>query len=70
MGYWNYRLFKRYNGEIVIIECYYENDKPSAYTGQVQPYGETPEELKQDLEWMLKAFDKPILTKEDFPSGS
>lgn len=68
MSYWNYRLFNNKDGHFGIVECYYdEHDKPRFRTDSVQPFGETLDELKQDFEWMSKAFDKPVLTDSDFP---
>ena len=71
MGHWNYRIFKNEAGELGFIECFYtDQGKPRWRTEFIGAFGETVEELKQDVEWMLKAFDKPIMTASDFPQSS
>lgn len=66
---WNYRAFQNNDGEVGIVEVYYDKDgKPIARTESfMKPYGETLDELKKDFEWMSKAFDKSVLTDSDFP---
>jgi hypothetical protein len=48
-----------------IHEAYYltgdVSGRPSITTNAIEPYGESPEELRKDLERMLRAFDKPVL---------
>ena len=65
---WNYRVFKGENGEHGIVEVYYnDNGVPTSRTaGFVMPYGEDYKELKRDIEHMVKAFEKPVLTDGDF----
>lgn len=65
---WNYRIMTLDKGATWgIHEVYYDEDgKPNGYTENPQePYGETLDELKNDLLYMLRAFEKPILTPED-----
>lgn len=52
-----------------IHEVYYDaGGKPNSYTmNAVKPFGEDLRELRQDLMWMLKALEEPILTLQDFP---
>jgi len=40
--------------------------KGSITTDAVAPQGETQDELREDLEHMLTALDKPVLNWEDF----
>jgi len=77
---WNYRVFKTIHEnstEYDIREIYYEsgNDKnPTAYTADpVKPeafwedVNSTPiDDLRWQLEQMLEALDKPVLTEQDF----
>jgi len=73
---WNYRVVRKnvYMGKTVspevqfgIHETYYDGDKPTAITtDQMRPYGETLEELKNDLSKMMIALEKPVLNWEDF----
>lgn len=67
---WNYRVFHEVcHGENVysIIECYYDSQgKATMRSDAHSAHGETPEELKEDLQRMLRAFDKPTLTEADF----
>ena len=59
--YWNYRVVK--NGEIYgIREVYYEDGEPFAYTtNNIEPMGESLDELAEDLKGMLKALTLEIL---------
>jgi len=71
---WNYRIVKKeYPDEIVyqIHEAYYDKGKkkPRSITkNPVSPFGETIEELAEDLEYFSEAFKHKILNyPEDFP---
>lgn len=70
--YWNHRVMIRHNEEYDftsygIREVHYEDDGTiSAWTvDDMSPYGETPEELRQDLERMLACCDKPVLDERE-----
>ena len=64
---WNYRLFKGDENNLSIHEVYYHQGEPSLYTeNPVAPFGESVDEIKEDLEKMLLSFNKPILTEKDF----
>ena len=73
---WNYRVVKHEDtltdgNEIyyAIHECYYdENDIPTSITSGngIELWGDTLEELKEDLRLMTLALDKPILNYKDF----
>lgn len=66
---WNHRIvkFKSEHGEYLgICEVYYdEDDKPFAHDKEPSVQGETVEEIKQQLEWMLESVKKPILDQLD-----
>lgn len=67
---WNYRVMTLNRGESYEIhEVYYDTSgKPEMYTANaVKPYGENLEELRENLGWMMKALEKPVLTMNDFP---
>ena len=59
---WEYRILRR---ETIYGEEYFEIhpvfDGKSWSKDPETPIGDTPEDLKNDLKRMLKAFDKPIL---------
>ena len=68
MSHWNHRVTKAtIDGETVyeIREVYYDLPTTSDGIGWTQdasaPYGETLDELRQDLERMLAALDKPVI---------
>ena len=68
---WNYRVVKSVNaGETTygIHEVYYDdNGKPVSCTvDPMAPMGEKLVEVYSDMQYMLKAFDYPTLTEEDF----
>lgn len=69
---WNHRVVKYTDGEgtthFGVHEVYYDKEgRPSMYTeSAMSPYGETLEELQLDLERMLGALTKPVLTDDDF----
>lgn len=71
-SYWNYRVVRKtfligeeteYRYEI--HEVYYREGKPSMTTVEaMDPHGETIDNLREDLEWMKRALDKPVLDYE------
>lgn len=63
MNTWNYRLAKNKDGFYGIVEVYY--DKEGEVTGWTQDFidpnhWEGPEDVKNTLQKMLEAFDKPL----------
>lgn len=67
---WNYRVIKQEQPEgtaFAIYEVYYdEQDNIQFISNDPQnPFGETIEELRGDLEYMLQALDKPVLDMEE-----
>lgn len=74
---WRYRVIKHKqtpSDAYCIHEAYCECEKDSAQeckpdsitSNPIEPYGDTLEELKKDLEKMLEAFKYPVLNFEDF----
>ena len=68
---WNYRVIKRIlEGESAfgIYEVYYDDSgAPSACSSSpCEPFGETPEDLKIELDMMRKATEQPTLNYDDF----
>lgn len=76
MGTFNYRIFKKHEQispneteEVFTIRQvgYNENFKPINYTGEPHwPIGNTKEELKEEMEYMMLAFNKPVMSIIDF----
>jgi hypothetical protein len=67
---WNYRIMTLDGGKTFEIhEVYYTSDgKLSSYTeNATSPTGDSITELMGDLTYMMEAFNKPILTPQDFP---
>ncbi len=65
---WDYRVIKKYDAKLgdeshQIHEVYYREDGTiDAWTeSPVQPYGDTPEELREDIRFFLQAFHHPVL---------
>ena len=71
MSHWNHRLIRRGGpGEdpwYRIHEVYYDDSgKISGWTiDPVEPFGETVEEIRQELEAMLRACGEPVLRLAD-----
>lgn len=73
MSHWNYRVVKKhfeppYEKEFRygIHEVYYDDEGRISMLSveSMDPHGESLEEIKTDLENMMKAFDKPELDFE------
>lgn len=78
---WNHRVVKRKGKPFhgipqpdwyAIHEVYYDKKgRPKTLTAEpVAPGGETPDELRDDLNRMRDALKKPILQESDFPQGT
>lgn len=68
---WNYRVFQHTQDGVdsfEVHEVYYDEEgRPHSYMESAsQPFGETPEELRADLLYMLEALEKPVLTTAAF----
>lgn len=71
MSYWNYRVIEKYHKETDtstyhIHEVYYTDDGTieSWTESAVEPMGETVDELREDIRFFIKAFQKPVLKEE------
>jgi len=63
---WNYRVIET-NFGYEIREVYYHKGEPKATTqGTAGCWGESLEELKQDLKLIEEALNKPVLKEEIF----
>ena len=68
---WNHRVVRHEDkGQVYyqIHEAFYEEGQPadSITTEAITPFGETVEELAEELRRMLKATEHPALNYEDF----
>jgi hypothetical protein len=69
---WNYRVVKSKEGDLdwyEIHEAYYDDGQsyPSVITQNPSaPAGNSIEDLKENIETMLLALEKPVLNSEDF----
>ncbi|MEZ4708191.1 MAG: hypothetical protein R3A44_13350 [Caldilineaceae bacterium] len=66
---WDYRVFHEKNGDYVIREVFYnEDDKILGCTEDaVEPFGQTLEELAEQIAWFQAALKMPVLTLADIP---
>lgn len=69
---WNHRVFRqttRFDGDwFTIREAFYDKDKETPHswtTDAIAPGGSSVEELRENLERMLRALDKPVLDEEE-----
>lgn len=60
MSKWRYGIVKVGHGETAIYQVCEIYSSLKAHTGPVEPLGETPEELKKDLEMMLQDVQRCI----------
>jgi hypothetical protein len=69
---WNHRVFKDDSGCFTIREVYYnDKGKSDSFTIEpISPFGENIGELRWELEQMMKALKRPVLTKADFEPSS
>jgi len=69
---WDYRVVRKTeHGEewLSVQEVYYDEGEPMAQSIDLQVEGVTIEEIKTQLELMLKALNQPVLDEIDFPAG-
>lgn len=63
--FWNHRVITRVEGEetnLYIEEVFYDADGTTiGWTETKGLYGESVDELRQTLAWMLESLDKPVL---------
>ncbi len=72
MGYWNYRIIKKTDKETDsrfyrIHEVFYSDDHSieSWTEGPVNPFGESLAGLREDVNYFLSAFRKPVLVEKE-----
>lgn len=66
---WNHRVIKRESGDeywYAIHEVYYDDNKQIETLTEepVYPVGESIDDLRAELQWMLEALDNPVLNYE------
>jgi hypothetical protein len=64
----DYRVIELKNGEFIIGEIYYEDDTNDIIYWCDTPaecYGETLELLKEEMEYIMEAFKKPMLKENE-----
>lgn len=76
--YWNHRVLRKspddrrpdYH-EFFISEVYFNSDdgRIIGWTEQEIVWGESVEEIRQSLEWMLEALDKPVVVVEELEAA-
>ncbi len=66
---WNYRVFREENGDHIIREVYYgeRGEILSCTANAVEPWGESLDELIQDIEAFKAATLLPVLSLVDIP---
>jgi hypothetical protein len=72
--HWNHRVFRKKHpsGDVLgIHECFYDEDgKVNGWTlDAIAPQGDNLDELRVELERMLKCLDEPILDYSDEVGG-
>lgn len=75
MSGWNYRVFKKkhdnMSGDVEYIYTikgtfYNDVDEVNSWTSEPEiPYGRSKDELKEDLERMLKSLEDPVLDEDE-----
>lgn len=75
MGTWEYRVVEKVAGRshmddaiwYEIMEVYYDDDgNLDATSDKICPAGDSVEDLREDLELMLLAINKPVISYEEF----
>lgn len=63
----NYRILRR-NVEVAICEVFYgEAGDPTSCTEEpVSPAALSGQDLKYELQWIMEAFDRPVVEYEEF----
>ncbi len=66
MGHWNHRVCTKTEDEETLYEIhevYYddENEIEAWTVNAVKPLGNTLDEIRQELTWMLEAVEQPVL---------
>ena len=63
---WNYRIVKNHDG-LRIFDVYYDEAGHPVATHEVPTYiyGETVDDLKEQLAWISEALDLPVLDESE-----
>lgn len=66
-SYWNYRVVQESpeSEDFTIREVYYLDGKPAAFSGPIEPFGESLDELKDCILRMQQALEKPVLLETE-----
>jgi hypothetical protein len=77
MGHWNYRVVLREyddgrDARYGIHEAYYDDEvRVESVTDEPVPvYAESLDKLRDELDWMLRALEAPVLGHGDFAPGA
>jgi hypothetical protein len=67
---WNYRVFREEDGNFIIREVFYDENKNIVGCTQdaVEPFGKSLEALAEDLAFYQEALAMPVLTLADIPA--
>jgi hypothetical protein len=73
--YWNHRILSKVEDKgtpyeapfLYVVEVYYNSSDDSiiGWTEKEVVYGESLDEIRQTLHWMLDALDKPVIIEEE-----
>ena len=68
-AFWNYRVIEHDTGAVVtfgIHSVHYEGSNITGYTADpVEALGDSQQDLQGDLELMMQAFNRPVLSLKD-----
>lgn len=80
LSHWDYRIVHHTKPDgaggqadvYEVHEVYYSTDGTVSMWSEdaMKPYGESLDWLKNDLQWMTQALDKPVLERDDLPTAS
>ena len=66
MNTWNYRIMVNGDGHFSIREVFYGDNKDiEGWTDECSPFGETLDELTNDINYMMQAFQRDILIESE-----
>lgn len=69
---WNYRLIEEPDGSVILAEVYYDDEgKIIGYAGggATQPWLRWDSREDCDLDYMVKALQRPSIARADLPTG-
>jgi len=63
---WNYRVMVDGDGNYSIREVYYNDEKAiEGWTEECSPFGETYDELRNDMEYMFQSLSQDVIIEAD-----